>query len=811
MKISIFLILIFFVFVSMAIDVLPLQQNYIIDCTSTVNLIDKSKYIVIVTGNHDKNHLEMNHNLLILNSSGDINTQYSLPSTEGCYGKIITADIDNDKQDEIMLTKIGFTDSLLIFKYQNGQLLQLQPLNSKGLSCRYENGFKISVKSNDSNLSSNINYNLSYNQLPSLIAAKFSNDGKSTDKNVPTAILYDYGIEKNTLTSFYRILSSNPSGTIAIAKVTWDFKNSMLIPEKVILSRYLPSDDFIKELKQIDTSNKTLAISQGINLFHYYYDDAPSDVKNRGIAYFNNYHYEMIKIERFNFNNNLDTYRKEINLKFKDSKARDDKISAYIKSYNESNQNISAGFEAFYTGEGEWNIQRRNNYFSTKFPSMTDDAREYFTITDKIISEPAIRDGGIVILVSEIYYRISAMENFLSKYPDSLFSKQINELLYQYLVLFVTGTDNTPIYEWNTKIIKPSVKNDVKRYIESSGDSIYKLNAKNIYQYWEKNNFKYSTLLLTSTLNYLKDIDATSASSYYPLNKDRENKYLICGEKPGKEIYRFTGKTQRVYSSLDNALKYDETMLTVSDSIYDEKLKKTLLKESLIPGTKWSSNGIDYKIEKTGISHQVFDKKYLNVIMVTGKDKKNIIEESYYALGIGLIEKIENTKSGEKQMLLLSSYPQFSDKQLSFQPDKLIVKPAIKVKSSDNLEIKNINDITQINIVTKTGIGSADITKEQEIKWPKHLHIIFNNNYMESFIIEVGETSYQISYTSTNQLLEDLVTIENGKRKNTTLTKNMPVWISVTPTSNKFLIIVPAEILKDSDNIIKISWIDQYR
>ena len=133
------------------------------------------------------------------------------------------------------------------------------------------------------------------------------------------------------------------------------------------------------------------------------------------------------------------------------------------------------------------------------------------------------------------------------------------------------------------------------------------------------------------------------------------------------------------------------------------------------------------------------------------------------------------------------------------------------VSSADKIEMNETENSLIINIFTKTGIGKAEITKEISKKWPSNFVVFFNSKYMEGFTMEIGDKFYNISNTSENLILEEIVEMNNVKRTETTIENNSFQWIKVTHLKDKFKLEVPALILKNDVNSIKFSWIDQYR
>ncbi len=138
-------------------------------------------------------------------------------------------------------------------------------------------------------------------------------------------------------------------------------------------------------------------------------------------------------------------------------------------------------------------------------------------------------------------------------------------------------------------------------------------------------------------------------------------------------------------------------------------------------------------------------------------------------------------------------------------------KPLYSVESTDNINVSASGKLLTVNITTKTGIGKAKIIKNIDSDWPENITIILNSKYMESFTFEIGDISYQLSCTSSNQIIEELIIIENGIRKEKPIENNSEKWVRITNKENCFVIVLPSGICKNKNNNFKITWIDQYR
>jgi hypothetical protein len=160
--------------------------------------------------------------------------------------------------------------------------------------------------------------------------------------------------------------------------------------------------------------------------------------------------------------------------------------------------------------------------------------------------------------------------------------------------------------------------------------------------------------------------------------------------------------------------------------------------------------------------------------------------------------------------LLIISSPMFLF-QIKHDRTDIPILNSFTVSSADKIEMDETENSLIINIFTKTGIGKAEITKEISKKWPSKFVVVFNSIYMEGFTIGIDDKLYNISNTSENRILEEIIVVNNGKRTETIVENDSLQWIKVTHLKDKFKIEIPAVMLKSDDNCMKFSWIDQYR
>lgn len=97
-----------------------------------------------------------------------------------------------------------------------------------------------------------------------------------------------------------------------------------------------------------------------------------------------------------------------------------------------------------------------NNYLS-------DEIKEYIDLKSMDSNMPTILDAGLVISFDQLAERLIKTENYINKYPDSIKYEEILRLYGVYLKFYLEGSDNTLIYDYETKEIKDEVLSSYKK------------------------------------------------------------------------------------------------------------------------------------------------------------------------------------------------------------------------------------------------------------------------------------------------------------------------------------------------------------
>jgi len=94
---------------------------------------------------------------------------------------------------------------------------------------------------------------------------------------------------------------------------------------------------------------------------------------------------------------------------------------------------------------------------------LSDEIIGYIEIKALNSSKPAILDAEIAISFDEIGERLTQTEKYIQKYPQGVKFEDVLRIYSNYLRLYLEGSDNSPLYEYETKEIKEDIMKSYKK------------------------------------------------------------------------------------------------------------------------------------------------------------------------------------------------------------------------------------------------------------------------------------------------------------------------------------------------------------
>lgn len=103
---------------------------------------------------------------------------------------------------------------------------------------------------------------------------------------------------------------------------------------------------------------------------------------------------------------------------------------------------------------------------------LSEDMKGYLNIKSLESDSPSMTDGGLIITWDELANRLIKTEKYLMKYPEGLKNEEILRLYGEYLIKYMSGGDNTPIYNMEDNKILEDVLESYKKTIVNNKNTI---------------------------------------------------------------------------------------------------------------------------------------------------------------------------------------------------------------------------------------------------------------------------------------------------------------------------------------------------
>lgn len=109
--------------------------------------------------------------------------------------------------------------------------------------------------------------------------------------------------------------------------------------------------------------------------------------------------------------------------------------------------------------------------FYRKYQSnVTADIAAYIDIMSAESDKVAVKDAGLMISWDEVVKRAMKQEGFIKEFSNSAKKEDVKQLLKRYLVFALYGTNNTPLFSYEDKVMIPAAKKSYLETIPSNGN-----------------------------------------------------------------------------------------------------------------------------------------------------------------------------------------------------------------------------------------------------------------------------------------------------------------------------------------------------
>ena len=137
----------------------------------------------------------------------------------------------------------------------------------------------------------------------------------------------------------------------------------------------------------------------------------------------------------------------------------------------------------FYAVNSEYLLDNYGSYLSDAY-------KEWLSFILK--RESVMQDGGLAVPPDKLREYIVFLEKFVEQYPDFVLISDAKVILNSYLMTYLEGLDNSPIFDkWNTRKMLPEFKESYEKFLSENKDSKYYPMVEEFYNKSKENNFSW--------------------------------------------------------------------------------------------------------------------------------------------------------------------------------------------------------------------------------------------------------------------------------------------------------------------------------
>ncbi|OGO77985.1 MAG: hypothetical protein A2Y23_12080 [Clostridiales bacterium GWB2_37_7] len=123
------------------------------------------------------------------------------------------------------------------------------------------------------------------------------------------------------------------------------------------------------------------------------------------------------------------------------------------------------------TAEGTYFPVMNYEFYKKYSGNVTEDIKQYIELMAVESNETPIKDAALTIGWDEIIDRALAQEQFIKSYASSAKVDAIKELQKRYLTFILYGSNNTPLFSYETKVMKEEAKTTYTTAVKDNQDS----------------------------------------------------------------------------------------------------------------------------------------------------------------------------------------------------------------------------------------------------------------------------------------------------------------------------------------------------
>lgn len=143
--------------------------------------------------------------------------------------------------------------------------------------------------------------------------------------------------------------------------------------------------------------------------------------------------------------------------------------------------------------DGTYHLKYRTGFYYDLFKNkVSRDLKEYLKIAVEHRKKPVVVNGEINQSWSVISDRLIVWENYLKKYPNSLYREEVKGKYLDLIQLYLHGSKKEKSYDLNSKKISPDIEQDYVNTIKKYGKTTTGILTKSFLDYFYTNDKNYT-------------------------------------------------------------------------------------------------------------------------------------------------------------------------------------------------------------------------------------------------------------------------------------------------------------------------------
>jgi hypothetical protein len=158
---------------------------------------------------------------------------------------------------------------------------------------------------------------------------------------------------------------------------------------------------------------------------------------------------------------------------------------------NAFKKNLEVCGVGIFSTEGTYYPDALPDFFYNNFKGrVSDGVKEFLNIRKDELKQGFSEDASLLISFEDLYGRVKRWENFIYKYPRTVYNEEANSYYVTYLETLMTGMDNSPTFDYESTMLLPEIKNLYEKIIqEEPGSPTTKL-ISSYYNFLGRHDFK---------------------------------------------------------------------------------------------------------------------------------------------------------------------------------------------------------------------------------------------------------------------------------------------------------------------------------